>query len=57
MGASEITSEAPFLIKSLSLGDCVIIMMRERFRRNRQSGSPALECGHLRSWVISLSWK
>jgi hypothetical protein len=34
--------------------DCVVIMMKERFGRGRQSGSSALECGHLELWVIEL---
>jgi hypothetical protein len=34
--------------------DCVVIMMEGRFRWNRQSGSSALECGRLKSWVIGL---
>jgi hypothetical protein len=34
--------------------DCVVIMMKERFGRDRQSGSSALECGHLELWVIEL---
>jgi len=42
MGASEITSEAPFLIKSLSLGDCVINMMRERDSGGTGSQVPQL---------------
>ncbi len=29
-------------------------MMKERFGRDRQSGSSALECGHLELWVIDL---
>jgi hypothetical protein len=37
-----------------TLGDCVVIMMEGRFRRDRQSGSSALECGHLKLWVIGL---
>ncbi len=36
------------------LGDCVVIMMEGEFRRNRQSGSSALECGRLKLWVIGL---
>jgi hypothetical protein len=37
-----------------SPGDCVVIMMEGRFRRDRQSDSSALECGHLKLWVIGL---
>jgi hypothetical protein len=29
-------------------------MMEGRYGRNRQSGSSALECGHLELWVIEL---
>jgi len=35
-------------------GDRVVIMMESGFRRNRQSGSSALECGRLKLWVIGL---
>jgi hypothetical protein len=41
----------------LSLGDCVVIMMEGRFRRDPAvagSGSSALECGHLKLWGIGL---
>jgi hypothetical protein len=34
--------------------DCVVIVMEGRYGRNRQSGSSALECGHLELWVIEL---
>ena len=39
---------------SLPTGDSVAIMMEGRYGRNRQSGSSALECGHLEVWVIDL---
>jgi hypothetical protein len=29
-------------------------MIKERFGRDRQPGSSALECGHLELWVIEL---
>jgi hypothetical protein len=41
-------------LDSLPLGDCVVIMREGRFRRNRRSGSSALECGRLKLWVIGL---
>jgi hypothetical protein len=34
--------------------DCVVIVMEGGFRRNRQSGSSALECGRLKVWVIGV---
>jgi hypothetical protein len=33
---------------------CVVMMEEGRFRRNRQSGSSALECGRLKLWLIGL---
>jgi hypothetical protein len=30
------------------------MMGKERFGRGRQSGSSALECGHLELWVIEV---
>ena len=33
------------------------MMMEGGFRRNRQSGSSALECGRLKLWVIGLLGK
>jgi hypothetical protein len=38
----------------LSLRDCVVIMMKGRYGRDRQSGSSALGCGHLELWVTDL---
>jgi hypothetical protein len=34
--------------------DCVVIMIEGGCRRDRQSGSSALECGRLKLWVIGL---
>jgi hypothetical protein len=31
-----------------------LLMMKERFGRDKQSGSSALECGHLEFWVMEL---
>jgi len=39
---------------TLPLGDCIVIVMKEKFGRDRQSGSSALECGHLELLVIEL---
>jgi hypothetical protein len=38
----------------LPFGDCVVIMMEVGNRRDKHSGSSALECGHLEVWVIEL---
>jgi len=46
---SKITFQPPPLLR-----DCVVIMMEGGFRRDRQSGSSALECGRLNLWVIGL---
>jgi hypothetical protein len=48
-----IKSWNPSGIPSFS-GDCVVIMEEERFGRDRQSGSSALECGHLKLSLIDL---
>jgi hypothetical protein len=39
---------------SIVAHNCVVIMMESGFRRNRQSGSSALECGRLKLGVIGL---
>jgi len=51
-----ITSKITFQIPPIPplLRDCVVIMMEGGFRRDRQSGSSALECGRLKLWVIGL---
>jgi hypothetical protein len=35
-------------------GGCVVMMEEGKFRRNRQSGSTALEFGCLKLWLIGL---
>ena len=46
-----------YQVLSSPLRGCVVMMMEGRFRRNPAlagSGSSALECGRLDSWVIGL---
>jgi hypothetical protein len=47
------TMKYPLTLSS-PIGDCVVIPMEGRYKRNRQPSSSALGCGHLASWIIIL---